>query len=187
MLMDRVDPCQMNHTKRNLPPRPYNQHETSSRRRCPVSRAKPQWEHNLVQTHSQNGKNWEWLSPKHVGCLDASQNSQSIHKPFWTYRIWLRGTASTSNIEIVESIQSKALRIVVDAPWYVLNVVMWMDLQTQADKEEICHHISQYRVCLNALPDDLVVNLMARPDNDRQMWRHLLNDLHTILICSSSL
>jgi hypothetical protein len=48
-----------------------------------------------------------------------------------------RGTASTSNIEIPESFQSKALRVIVDAPWYVLNTVIRRDLQIPTVKEEI--------------------------------------------------
>jgi hypothetical protein len=32
-----------------------------------------------------------------------------------------RGTASTSNIEILERFQSKALRLTVDAPWHLPN------------------------------------------------------------------
>jgi hypothetical protein len=36
-------------------------------------------------------------------------------KPIWTYGIQLWGTASTSNIEILERFQSKALRMIVDA------------------------------------------------------------------------
>jgi hypothetical protein len=39
---------------------------------------------------------------------------KSILKPIWTYGIQLWGTASTSNIEILERFQSKALRIIVD-------------------------------------------------------------------------
>jgi hypothetical protein len=42
---------------------------------------------------------------------------KSILKPIWTYGIQLWGTASTSNIEILERFQSKALRINADAPW----------------------------------------------------------------------
>jgi hypothetical protein len=38
-----------------------------------------------------------------------------------TYGIQLWGTASTSNIEILERFQSKVLRMIVDAPWYVPN------------------------------------------------------------------
>jgi hypothetical protein len=40
-----------------------------------------------------------------------------ILKPIWTYGIQLLGTASTSNIEILERFQSKALRMIIDAPW----------------------------------------------------------------------
>jgi hypothetical protein len=40
-------------------------------------------------------------------------------KPIWTYGIQLWGTASTSNIEILEGFQSKALGMIVGAPWYV--------------------------------------------------------------------
>jgi hypothetical protein len=39
---------------------------------------------------------------------------KTILKQIWTYRVQLWGTASTSNIEILESFQSKALRMTVD-------------------------------------------------------------------------
>jgi hypothetical protein len=41
---------------------------------------------------------------------------KSILKPIWTYGIQFWGVASTSNIEILERFQYKALRIIVDAP-----------------------------------------------------------------------
>jgi hypothetical protein len=41
---------------------------------------------------------------------------KTILKPIWTYGIQLWGTASTSNIEILEKFQSKVLRMIVDAP-----------------------------------------------------------------------
>jgi hypothetical protein len=46
---------------------------------------------------------------------------KTILKPIWIHGIQLWGTASTSNIEILERFQSKVLRIIVDAPWYVPN------------------------------------------------------------------
>jgi hypothetical protein len=49
---------------------------------------------------------------------------KTILKLIWTYGIQLSGTASTSNIEILERFQSKALRMIVDAPWYVPNTVI---------------------------------------------------------------
>jgi hypothetical protein len=62
---------------------------------------------------------------------------RTILKPIWTYGIQLRDTASTSNIEILERFQSKALRMTVDAPWYVPNTVIRTELQTPTVKEEI--------------------------------------------------
>jgi hypothetical protein len=41
---------------------------------------------------------------------------KTILKPIWTYGIQLWGTASTSNIEILERLQSKALRLILVSP-----------------------------------------------------------------------
>jgi hypothetical protein len=67
---------------------------------------------------------------------------EAILKPIWTYGIQLWSTASTSNTEILERFQSKALRMIVDAPWYVPNTVIRRDLQTPTVKEEIRRYSS---------------------------------------------
>jgi hypothetical protein len=54
---------------------------------------------------------------------------KTIFKLIWTYGIHLWGTASTSNLEILERFQSKAFRMIVDTPWYVPNTVIRKDLQ----------------------------------------------------------
>jgi hypothetical protein len=69
---------------------------------------------------------------------------KTILNPIWTYGIQLGGTASTSNIEILERFQSKALRIIVDAPWYVPNSHIRRDLQLTSVKEKIRLYSSQY-------------------------------------------
>jgi hypothetical protein len=46
---------------------------------------------------------------------------KTILKLIWAYGIQLWGTASTSNIEILERFQLKALRVMTEAPWYVPN------------------------------------------------------------------
>jgi hypothetical protein len=94
---------------------------------------------------------------------------KTILKPIWTYRIQLWGTAFTSNIEILECFQSKALRMIVDAPCFALNAVIQRDLQTQTVKEETHRYRSQYSARLSSHPNDLLVNLMEQPDNNRQM------------------
>jgi hypothetical protein len=82
---------------------------------------------------------------------------ETIHKPIWTYWIQLWGKASTSNIEILECYQSKALRMIVDAPCYVPTAVIGRDLQTPTVKEEIRRYSSQYSARLSAHPNDLIV------------------------------
>jgi len=61
---------------------------------------------------------------------------KAILKPIWTYGVQLWGTASNSNIDIVERFQSKVLRIITDAPWYVPNTVIRRDLQVLPARQE---------------------------------------------------
>jgi hypothetical protein len=96
----------------------------------------------------------------------------------WTYGIQLWGTASTFNIGILERFQSKALRMIVDAPWYVPDTVIQRDLQIPSVKAEVCRYSSQYSACLGAHPNYVIVNLAELPDN-RRLRRHLPNDLPT--------
>jgi hypothetical protein len=74
--------------------------------------------------------------------------------------------------------QSKALCIIVDAPWYVPNMVIRRDLQIPTVKEEIRRYSSQYSAYLSTHPNDLIVSLIELPDN-RRLRRHLPNDLPT--------
>jgi hypothetical protein len=92
-------------------------------------------------------------------------------------QLW--GTASTSTIENLERFQSKALRMIVDAPWYVPNTVIRRDFQIPTVKEEIRRYSSQYSARLSAHPNDITVNLTEIPDNNRRLRRHLPNDLPT--------
>jgi hypothetical protein len=103
---------------------------------------------------------------------------KTILKPIWTYGIQLWGTASTSNVEILERLQSKALCMIVDAPWYVPNTVIRRDLQIPTVKEEIPRYSSQYSAFLRVQPADLIVNLIELPDN-RRLRKHLPNYMLT--------
>jgi hypothetical protein len=92
---------------------------------------------------------------------------KTILKQVWTYGIQLWGAASTSIIEIAERFQSKALRMIVDAPWYVPNTVIRRDLQIPTVKEKIRRYSSQYSARHRAYQNDLIVNLIELPDNRR--------------------
>jgi hypothetical protein len=104
---------------------------------------------------------------------------KSIYKPIWTYGIQLWGTASTSNIKILKHFQSKSLRMIVDAPWYVPNTVIRRDHQIPT-VEQIRLYSSQYNSWLGAHPTDLIVNLIELPDY--RLLRRLPNDLPVIFL-----
>jgi hypothetical protein len=91
--------------------------------------------------------------------------------------IQLWGSASTSNIEILERLQSKTLRMIADAPWYVPNVILRQDLQIPG-KEEIRRFSIQYSSRLHTHPNSLGVHL-TEPPEDRRLKRYLPTDLIT--------
>jgi hypothetical protein len=125
---------------------------------------------------------WENVVTRmHVKTLHEQQTShiyKTILKPVWTCGIQLYDMATTSNIEILECFQSKALRMIVDEPRYMPNTVIQRDLQIPTVKEGICRYSSQYSARLSVHPHS-VVNLMEEPDSNRQLRRHLPNDLPT--------
>jgi hypothetical protein len=100
----------------------------------------------------------------------------TILKPIWTYGIQLWGTASTSNIEILERFQYKVLCMIVDAPWYVPNSFIRRDLSCPTVKEEIRRYSSHYGDRLRTYPNHLTINLLRLPDN-RRLRRFLPTDL----------
>jgi hypothetical protein len=88
---------------------------------------------------------------------------QNHPQTIWTFGIQLWGTASTFNIEILERSQSKALRMIVDAPWYVPNLLIRRDLQTPSVKEAISRYSSHYSARLTAHQNDILLTLLEPP------------------------
>jgi hypothetical protein len=74
--------------------------------------------------------------------------------------------------------QSKALRMITDAPRYVPNVILRQDLQIPSVKEEIRRFSIQYSSRLQTHPNSLAVHLTERPEH-RRLKRHLPADLIT--------
>jgi len=68
----------------------------------------------------------------------------AILKPIWTYGVQLWGSASKSSIEILERFQSKVLRIITDALWYVPKAVKIRDLQVLLDRQEVRNYSATY-------------------------------------------
>jgi hypothetical protein len=69
-----------------------------------------------------------------------------------------------------------ALRLIVDAPWYVPNLHIRRDLQLSSVKEEISRSSLRYYQRLTTHPNDQVLALMAIPGT-RRLRRHAPSDL----------
>jgi hypothetical protein len=67
-----------------------------------------------------------------------------ILKPIWTYGIQLWGCAKPSNTKIIQRLQSKILRTIINVPWYVSNYTLHNDLQTPFITEEIKRYSTLY-------------------------------------------
>ena len=77
---------------------------------------------------------------------------KAVIKPAWTYGIQLWGTASNSNIEILQRFQSKTLRSLLNAPWYVTNETIHRDFKIPTIKDEIHKSRSKYQFRLGRRP-----------------------------------
>jgi hypothetical protein len=73
--------------------------------------------------------------------------------------------------------------MIVDAPWYVPNMVIRRDPQIPTVKEEIHGFSSQYSARLSAHPNHLIVNLTTCPallSDLSAVTRHIISFAHRI-------
>jgi hypothetical protein len=105
---------------------------------------------------------------------------KAILKPIWTYGIQLWGTALNSNIEALERFQSKVLRIITDAPWYVPNTMLRQDLQVLSVKQEVRNDSFNYRHRLGNHPNRLAKTLLLGTTHNGLLKRCQPVDLQTI-------
>jgi len=102
-----------------------------------------------------------------------------ILKPVWTYRIQLWGSASNSNLEILERFHSKVLRIISDAPWYVPNTIIKRDIQIATVKQEARKFSAKYRERLDAHSNNIVITIFKEQFGTRRLKRLYPTDLVT--------
>jgi len=60
-----------------------------------------------------------------------------VLKPVWTYGAQLWGCSKKSNIDIIQRFQNKALRTIVNAPWYIRNFDLHRDLKVPSVNQAI--------------------------------------------------
>ena len=109
----------------------------------------------------------------------STQNKITLYKtaikPVWTYGIQLCGTASNSNIEILQRFQSKPLRSLINAPCYqctyVTNETIHRELKIPTVKYEIYKSRSEYNARVNNHHNPLVTQLLDTTDQIRKLNR----------------
>jgi hypothetical protein len=78
---------------------------------------------------------------------------RTIIKPICTYGIELWGCASKSSITIMQRRQSKILRMITNAPWYVTNQTLHEDLNvpyiTEIIQERSIKHYEKIKIHSN--------------------------------------
>lgn len=84
---------------------------------------------------------------------------KTIIQPVWTYGIQLWGTASTTNINILQRFQSEVLWMIVDAPWYVLNEVIHKNLGVPMVMDDAKRFAREYKTRLQGHPNELASRL----------------------------
>lgn len=102
---------------------------------------------------------------------------KAILKPIWCYGIQLWGTASNSNIEILQRFQSKTLRSILGVPWYVTNNMIHRDCGIKTVKEVVTECSAKYLSKLNDHSNYLAVNLLDNSEELRRLKRSNTLDL----------
>ena len=100
-----------------------------------------------------------------------------ILKPIWTYGIELWGCAKPTNIKILQNYQSKILRIMTNAPWYVSNQTLHEDLKIPYIKEVIHSQAAKYRNRNTNHKNKLINQLISDQTVPRRLKRQWPEDL----------
>ena len=102
------------------------------------------------------------------------QNKLLIYKtiiaPIWKYGAELWGTASNSNIKIIQRAQSKILRTIINAEWYISNEIIHRDLNVSTVQEVIRNSSLKHTIKLTSHSNNEIRQL---PNNELSGSRRL--------------
>ena len=103
----------------------------------------------------------QWLVNKHSKLTIENKILiyKTILKPIWTYGIQIWGTAKKSNINIIQTQQSKILRLILNADWYIRNEDIHRDIRMPTVNEEIANFSRKYQGKLSLHVNSEINNL----------------------------
>lgn len=136
------------------------------------------WNKRLQLNFKTSKLNWLLKKDSKLSLENKILLYKVILKPIWTYGIQLWGSASVSNIEIIQRYQSKLLRKIAGAPWYVSNQVLHQDLNIPTVKMEISKLSSRYQHKLENHDNNLALNLLDNSVSVYRLKRANILDLH---------
>ena len=113
------------------------------------------------------------ISPKSKLSLDFTSLFLS---PVWTYGIQLWGTASISNINIIQRFQNKILGIIADAPHYVSKKIIQHNITLETVKEAIHRFSEKYSKRVLVHPNVLANRLNVPSGEVRRLKRLMPSD-----------
>lgn len=102
---------------------------------------------------------------------------KSIIKPIWTYGVQLWGCTKPSNTKIIQRLQSKVLRTITNAPWYVSNFTLHTDLHVPYVTDEIRKLSVLYNQRLQGHDNGLIEEISNPPNVTRRLKRQWPSDL----------
>ena len=108
------------------------------------------WKTHIITKRKQLGlllKRMYWILGRksELSLVNKVLLYKTILKPIWTYGIPFWGSASHSNIEILQIFQNKVLRTIVNAPSYIPNKLLYTDLQIPTIREEPAPVAARYK------------------------------------------
>jgi hypothetical protein len=102
---------------------------------------------------------------------------KAIIRPVWTYGIELWGCSKPSNTKILQTLQSKMLRKLANAPWYILNVTLHNDLRIPYVTEVVRTYAKNHKNRTAQNDNQLIRDLFNQPEIGRSLNRMWPEDL----------
>lgn len=88
---------------------------------------------------------------------------KSLILPILTYAVTVWGTAKRTNLNQIQIIMNKTLRMVISAPWFVRNSIIYRDLATETLQEIIRKRAVKFYTQARLSDNPLVSELAVRP------------------------
>jgi hypothetical protein len=140
------------------------------------------WRHHIkakkLQLHLKTQKmNWLLGRKSQLSLKNKLTVYKVILKPIWTYGIELWGCSKPSNIKILQNYQSKVLRTITNAPWFVTNKTLHNDLMMPYITEVLHSQATNYRRKTQRHDNPLIQPLMRTQPIPRRLSRQWPEDL----------